>query len=141
MRESKIKDSILNEIKKKGSTVLTNDIAKSLNIPHYTILTLVDEIETDGYVGRMPIEDIGGSVLYITSKGSHFIDSTSYRRESIKKWWQEAPKNFWVIGAILGLLSTNAALIVELTSKDKSETEQKRTQESTAAKQDTLYLK
>jgi hypothetical protein len=141
MQPSKIKDKILKALVKDECHADNESIANHLGQKDYTVYTLLKEMEKEGHIELVNKTSVTPSmsclVKRIRPEGKHFFDTKTYRRQAIKQWWIDAPKNFWVIGAFLGLLSTNAALILSLVPKDKLATQQQMPPVSTAAKSDT----
>ena len=124
MRESTIKDKILKALINKECKADNESIGKHLSIPAFTAYTLLKEMKSAGHVET--IETASKNVIaacivrQVYPQGEHFYNKTSYRKQAIKDWWRNAPKNYWMIGTVFALISTNAALIVELLSKGKS---------------------
>lgn len=120
-----------------------SQIAEHFNQPDFTVYTLLHEMQDQGHIELIEIGSVSKhwacQVRQVFPKGLEFHRTGSYRRDEIKKWWREAPKNYWVIGAIFSLLSTNAALVCNLVKKEKKDSANTEVKEATRV--DTLIPK
>lgn len=67
-------------------------------------------------------------------------EGKSFRRLAIKQWWVDAPKNYWVIGAFIGLIGSQSILIAAWLSKDKPEKQQIELQVKYGIRSDTITV-
>lgn len=105
MRVSEIKDKILHEVINHKGILMATDIAEKYNIPHFTIITLAKEMEQEGMLMLMDIEDAGTSIVTSTEKGMHFNATSGYRKEERQKWWEDVPKKYWLATAIFTVIT------------------------------------
>jgi hypothetical protein len=123
MKPSQIKDQILkmlvnNELKNPGN----HQIAKHINQNPSTIYVLLKEMHEAEHIEVLntstPDHYHTCMVRTVYPKGEFFYNTTSYRKQAIKKWWIDAPKNYWMIGTVFALLTSNIALIRGLLSNE-----------------------
>lgn len=124
------KDDILEYLINSKNGVHTDAIAAYLSIDSFTVATYLEEMAEMGHIEILEAASKGYfmrsySVRQIYPKGYHFAKYKTYKQESIKKWWREAPKNYWVIGTLFGLITTNTALVTKLISKEDTVNTQK----------------
>lgn len=129
VKRAKIKDRILKALINKECKTTDFEIGKYLNVPAVVVYTLMKEMETDGHIETIQTTSINSSTKecmcrFVLPEGHDFYLRTSYRWQSIKNWWREAPRNYWMIGTLFALLTSNAALITKLLSKEKQDTKQ-----------------
>jgi predicted transcriptional regulator len=105
MRNSEIKDKILHEVINHKGILGATDISDKYNIPHFTIITLSKEMELEGMLTLMNIEDAGTSIIMATNKGMHFNSTSSYRKQERQKWWEEVPKKYWLVAAAFAVIT------------------------------------
>jgi hypothetical protein len=108
MRKAKLKDIIL-------KALIENKALASLNIPEYTIYTLLKEMESEGYIETIntTTKTTGQSatckVRRVYPQANHLYNTSSFVKKERSKTIQEIPKRYWYLVAlfsyIIGLLT------------------------------------
>lgn len=116
MKLSSAKDKILHFIEPFGlKGEHSEKIAEVLEIPHCTVVTAAKEMFGRNHVSLIStasynMKMLDPYIVKITEEGRHFANNSTYRKESIAKWFEEIPKKYWlatdtlkiVIGLVLG---------------------------------------
>lgn len=140
MRLSTAKDKVLYALIKK-------EPIDKLKIDQYLIYTALVELSEQGFLEKIETSVMGsGRIATYTEgrifpKSQYFVDSKqSFRRKEIMQSWIDAPKNLWMIGAVISLISTHAYLIIETFSKKEPVKKQIELQVKHGIKSDTITV-
>lgn len=123
MNVPKEKDRILTYLFDKGKAGQeSDDIARELNLPHYTIAALCEQMaNNDGYVKLLEITSVNSHykeyAVTITESGKHFIKTFGYKKKHRSEWWESVPKRWWPAAVIFAVVIGFLPLYLQYCSK------------------------